>query len=461
MSTLKRGINIPRSVMSTVSSISQTFQKNGYECYLVGGSVRDMILGHPIYDFDFATNAHPEIVMSFFRRVIPTGIRHGTVSVIIGGKTYEVTTYRADGKYIDGRRPESVVFSKTLEEDVRRRDFTINGLAYDVLKGEIIDYVGGLEDIERGIIRTIGDPVERFNEDGLRSLRACRFAAKLNFEIEEEALSAIGKTLPVASLVSAERVRDEIKKLLETERPSVGFEYMRESGLIEVFLPELYNCYGVPQNRYHLYDIYYHSLYSCDAAPASDPILRLASLFHDIGKAVTRREEEDGEATFYNHEVIGSRITKKIMRRLKFSNDDISRVNRLIVNHMFHYQDEWTDGAVRRFMRKVGLENLADLFSLRVADRKGSGMRNGLPEPIRVLKKRIKKVIEDENALKIRDLDINGHIIMNEFNLKPGPVIGRILNGLLELVLDNPEMNAREMLLEKAREIFNGIENGS
>ena len=460
MSIVKRGINIPRSVMSAVSSISQTFQKNGYECYLIGGSVRDMILGHPIYDFDFATNARPEVVMSFFRRVIPTGIKHGTVSIILGGKTYEVTTYRADGKYIDGRRPESVVFSKTLEEDVMRRDFTINGLAYDILSEEVIDYVGGLEDIERGIIRTIGDPIERFNEDGLRSLRACRFAAKLNFEIEGDTLTAIGKTLPVASLVSPERVRDEIMKLLETERPSVGFEYMRESGLLEVFLPELCRCYGVPQNRFHLYDIYYHSLYSCDAAPAGDPILRLASLFHDIGKEVTRREEDDGEATFYNHEVIGSRIAKKIMRRLKFSNDDIARVNRLIINHMFHYQDEWTDGAVRRFMRKVGLENLADLFSLRVADRKGSGMRSGLPEPIRALKRRIEKVIEDENALKIRDLDINGHIIMDALDLQPGPVIGKILNGLLELVLDNPEMNAREVLLEKAREVYNRIEKG-
>jgi tRNA nucleotidyltransferase (CCA-adding enzyme) len=461
MSTLKRGINISRSAMSTVSRIVQTFQKNGYECYLVGGSVRDMLLGYPVYDFDFATNAHPDIVMNLFHRVVPTGIKHGTVSILIKGKTYEVTTYRADGKYIDGRRPESVVFSKTLEEDVKRRDFTINGLAYDVVKGEIIDLVDGLEDIERGIIRTIGDPVERFNEDGLRSLRACRLAAKLNFEIEEETLSAIGKTLSVAGLVSPERVRDEIIKLLEAERPSVGFEFMRESGLMEVFLPELYNCYGVPQNRYHLYDIYYHSIYSCDAAPAGDTILRLATLFHDIGKVVTRTEGDDGEATFYNHEVVGSRITKGLMRRLKFSNDDISRVNTLIINHMFHYRDEWTDGAVRRFMRKVGLENLRDLFSLRIADRKGSGMRNGLPEPIRALKKRIEKVIEDENALKIRDLDINGHIIMDEFNLKQGPIIGRILNGLLELVLDNPEMNSREVLLEKAREIFNRIQNES
>lgn len=460
MKTLKKDIYIPPKEISAIAVIVQTLQRNGYECYLVGGSVRDLILDRPIYDFDFATNAHPRVVTALFKRVIPTGIKHGTVSILIKGKSYEVTTYRSDGRYIDGRRPEHVVFSDTLQEDVMRRDFTINGLAYDFLREEIIDYVDGLADIERGIVRTIGDPVDRFSEDGLRSLRACRFAAKLNFEIEENTLQAIGKTLDVARLVSPERVKEELMKLLESEKPSLGFEYMRESGLMDIFLPELSITYGVPQNRFHLYDIYYHSLYTCDNAPASDPVLRLAALLHDIGKFQTRRESDGGDATFYNHEIVGARIVKKMMRRLKFSNDEISRVTSLIKNHMFHYQNEWTDGAVRRFMRKVGTENIDDLFTLRLADRKGTGMRAGVPQPIRAFKRRIAKVIEDENALKVTDLDINGNVIMDEFHLNPGPVIGKILNALLEVVLDNPEFNKREVLLAKAREIYEQIKEG-
>lgn len=454
-------IKIPDDVSPTVLGIIQKCRDRGYECYLIGGSVRDLILGLDVYDYDFATDAHPDAIMNLFRKSIPTGIKHGTVSIIIDQKQFEITTYRSDGKYIDGRHPDSVAFSKDLKTDVERRDFTINGLAYDPASGDIIDYVDGIRDIGDKIIRTIGDPVMRFTEDGLRPIRACRFAAKLNFKIEEATLRAIPETLEVVKKVSKERIRDEILKMLESDTPSVGIEYLRESGILAIILPELDECYGVSQNRYHIYDVYYHSVYSCDAAPKHNSMIRLAALLHDIGKIPTRQPGEGEDFTFYNHEVVGAKIVKRIMKRLKFSNEQVDIVNNLILNHMFHYTDEWTDGAVRRFIRKVGLENIGDLFTLRMADRKGNGARKGLPAPIERLKTRIDRVIEEENAFSVRDLDIDGNIIMQEFGLTPGPIIGTILNELLEAVLDNPELNKRETLVAMARESIEKEKNGT
>ncbi len=449
-----KALNIPDDFYTPLTGFVKTFHENGFECYLVGGSVRDLILGFDIYDYDFATNARPDQVMKLFKRVIPTGVKHGTVTVLVQGMEFEVTTYRADGKYFDGRRPETVYFASTLEEDVTRRDFTINGLALDIRTNQIIDHVKGLADIKDGIIRTIGNPDERFKEDGLRTYRACRLASKLNFEIEEKTFNSISQALDVAAKVSVERIRDELLKILETDKPSVGFEYMRKTGLLRNCLPELAEAYNVEQNRFHAYDIYYHSLYSCDAAPRGNPLVRLAALFHDIGKVQTKRMGDDGDYTFYNHEVIGARIVRRIMKRLKFSNTELDKVNNLVINHMFHYTNEWTDGAVRRFMRKVGVENLPDLFTLREADRSGNGSRFGIPEPIKRLQERIELIIEAENAITVTDLDINGNIIMDAFDLKPGPVIGSILKELLELVLDNPEINDRDILLQEAAEIY-------
>jgi tRNA nucleotidyltransferase (CCA-adding enzyme) len=454
---LDKKLNIPIPLKKEIAEIVNKLTEKGYECYLVGGSVRDIVLGHEVLDYDFATNAHPEDVTRIFRRTVPTGIKHGTVTVLLKDRQYEITTYRADGKYIDGRRPESVSFSESLEQDVKRRDFTINGLAYDIAKEQIIDYVNGLEDIDKRIIRTIGNPIDRFSEDGLRPYRACRFAAKLYFSIDAGTLSAISKTLDTAKAVSAERVRDELLKIMDTGKPSIGLEYMRETGLMNLALPELLEGFNVKQNKYHVYDIYYHSLYSCDAISGSDRIIKFAALLHDIGKAATRKENEDGEGTFYNHEVVGAKITRRIMKRLKFSNEETVKVTNLIINHMFHYVNDWTDGAVRRFMRKVGLENLDDLLLLRLADRRGNGQRDGLPAPILQLQKRIERVIEEDSALTVKDLDIDGHVIMSEFNVEPGPVIGKILNELLEMVLDDPEANKREILLSKAREIYKGL----
>lgn len=451
MSDIDLNIKIPDEVSPAILNIIQKCRDRGYECYLVGGSVRDLLLGLDVYDYDFATDAHPDAIMGIFRKSIPTGIKHGTVSIIIDQRQFEITTYRSDGTYNDGRHPDSVAFSNDLKTDIERRDFTINGLAYDPTTGEIIDHVNGIRDLNDRIIRTIGDPVMRFTEDGLRPIRACRFAAKLDFEIEEATLRAIPQTLEVVQKVSKERIRDELLKILEAETPSVGIEYLRKSGLLRVILPELADCYEVSQNRYHIYDVYYHSVYSCDAAPKDSPMIRLAALLHDIGKIPTRQPGEDGDFTFYNHEVVGAKMVKRIMKRLKFSNEQVDIVNNLILNHMFHYTDEWTDGAVRRFIRKVGLDNIGNLFTLRMADRKGNGARKGLPAPIERLKTRIDRVIEAENAFSVRDLNIDGNDIMQEFGLKPGPVIGHILNELLETVLDNPELNERDKLVAMAR----------
>ena len=454
MRKINLNIKIPESVSKTVLSIIKKFLERGFECHLIGGSVRDLILGRTVYDYDFATDALPEEVMKMFRKTVPTGIKHGTVTILSDEGQFEITTYRSDGKYIDERHPDTVSFSKELRIDVERRDFTINGLVYDPLSGEIIDHVNGLRDIENKIIRTIGDPIMRFTEDGLRPIRACRFAATLNFLIEENTFRAMAETADTVRKVSKERIRDELMKILESEKPSVGIEYLRKAGLLETFLPELAECHDVAQNKYHIYDVYYHSIYSCDAASKEYPLIRLAALLHDIGKVPTRQPGADGDFTFYNHEVVGAKMTKKIMKKLKFSNEQIEIVNNLILNHMFHYTDEWTDGAVRRFIRKVGLANIENLFTLRMADRKGNGARKGLPAPIERLKKRIDNVIEQENAFSVRDLEINGNVIMEEFNLKPGPIIGRILNELLEMVLDNPELNEREKLIAKTKEML-------
>ncbi len=447
MTTIKKRLPIPPLHEKHIARIFKTLNNAGFECFIVGGSVRDMLLELPAYDFDFTTNARPEQISALFKHSIPTGIKHGTLTLLFDRLSYEITTYRSEGEYSDGRRPDEVFFSESLEEDILRRDFTINGLAYNYNTFDVLDYCGGIQDLEDSIIRAIGSPEDRLSEDGLRGYRACRFASKLNFQIDRATLKAIKSTLSVAEKVSVERVRDEIMKLMNSDKPSVGIEYMRMTGLLDLCLPELADTYGIKQNKYHKYDVYYHNLYSCDAAPQTRPLIRFAALLHDIGKLPCRGTGADGDYTFYNHEIVGYRIVKKIMKRLKFSNDEIEEVGNLIVNHMFHYTNEWTDGAVRRFIRKVGLENIDDLLLLREADRVGNGSRSGLAEPVYKLRRRIDEIIEKENAMSIKDLDINGTVLIEAFSLSQSPVIGKILNYLLEQVLDDPSLNNQETLL--------------
>ena len=447
-------------IPETLFRFSEKFARHGKEAFLVGGAVRDILITGDMSrsDFDFATNAHPHEVQRIFRRTIPTGITHGTVTVLFEGQTFEVTTYRADGAYSDGRHPDSVHFSDTIEEDLMRRDFTVNAIACDLAELRFIDPYGGMDDLDRRVIRAVGDPIARFRDDGLRVLRACRFAGKLLFTIDGETEAAIPKALDVFKQVAHERVRDELFKIMASDRPSVALEAMRETGLLAIVLPELLEGYGVAQNEYHIHDIYYHNLHSCDAANKELPLVRFAALLHDIGKKraldnAHRRAGPD-ETVFHNHENIGARMANELLRRLKFSNHDREHITHLIRHHMFHYTDEWSDGAVRRLIRNAGLDNLPDLFELRRADRIGNGKKRGPSRTMEKLQQRIHYILEEANAISVKDLAINGSDVMNVFAIQPGRIIGDLLSFLLEHILDHPEENTRERLLPIAEKFL-------
>ena len=447
-------------IPETLLRFAREFAKNGKEAFLVGGTVRDFLLTGKMVstDFDFATNARPHEVQRIFRKTIPTGIAHGTLTVLFEGHPFEVTTYRSDGTYSDGRHPDSVSFSDTIEEDLMRRDFTINAIACNLETLTFVDPYGGMADLDRRLIRAVGDPLTRFREDGLRTLRACRFAGKLVFDIDPATEAAIPETLDIVRQVAAERIRDELFKIMESAKPSIAIEAMRDTGLLAAILPEILEGYGVAQNEFHMHDIYYHNLYACDAAPADKPRVRFAALLHDIGKkrALENAQRRIGpdETVFHNHEMIGARMANAILRRLKFSNSDREHIMHLIKHHMFHYTDEWTDGAVRRLIRNVGLENLPDLFELRRADRIGNGKKRGPSKSLEKLAQRIHYITEAANAISVKDLAIDGNIVMTVFDIPPGRIIGDLLAHLLEKILDEPEKNTRGDLLRLSAEFL-------
>jgi poly(A) polymerase/tRNA nucleotidyltransferase (CCA-adding enzyme) len=428
--------------------IIQDLKKNGYQAYLVGGCIRDLIIGIPVEEWDITTSAKPEEVSKLFKKVIPTGIEYGTVTVILPDGKFEVTTFRSDEKYVDGRHPANVVFTDDIHKDLARRDFTINALAFDPETLELVDDYGGVKGINNKVIKTVGDPVERFSEDGLRSIRACRFAAKLNFKIEKNTFAAIEKTLKVTQKVAFERIHDEIIKLLRSDKPSVGFDLMRQAGLLRLIMPELEDCFGIEQPpKFHKFDVYWHSLYSIDAAPKGNVTLRMAALLHDLGKPSCKVDY-----TFYNHDKVGVEIAERILKRLKFSNDDIAKITNLISHHMFNYSADWSDAAVRRFIRRIGgVQNVEDLFALRDADTKA--MEHEIESDyLKELQKRINKIIQEENALHISDLKIDGNDVMKTLEIKAGPKIGKVLNSILEKVLDDPKLNERSKLLRLIKE---------
>ncbi len=440
-------------VPDEVIKIASILKDGGFRSYLVGGAVRDQLLGLEATDYDLCTDALPEDVIALFRKVIPTGIKHGTVTVLMKGQGYEVTTFRIDGKYSDGRRPDAISFTPDLTEDLKRRDFTINSIAYDVLEKKIYDPNGGREDLKKGIIRAIGIPEERFREDGLRSIRACRFASQLEFEIEEHTLAGIGHCLFNIPDLSRERVYEELVKIMKTPRPSLAFHLFQDTGVLSLILPELSECSGVSQKGMHDYDVFEHLLYSCDAAAPGDVDLRFAALFHDLGKPEVKRIGEDGIATFYNHEKASVKIADRIMGRYRFPNVKRKKILHLIDNHMFHYTKDWSDAAVRRFIRRIEVDHLEDLYSLRMADIRGMS-REAAPDDyygLRDLKLRIADILDQDNAFTIKDLAVNGRDLMDVLEIKGGPVIGQILEFLLEAVLDDPAQNNREQLLKMAR----------
>ena len=445
-------------IPAPIKEIARILNMEGFQCFLVGGSVRDSIMGFTPNEYDIATNAKPEDVQRIFKYTIPTGIKHGTILVILDDMHVEITTFRSDGNYSDGRHPDKVEYTASIEDDLPRRDLTINAMAYNVLDGTLIDMFDGMKDIKNKIIRSVGNPYERFTEDGLRIMRAIRFATKLNFNIEKETFEAICHSTGMLTSIAYERIREEFNRILISDNPFRGIELLRKTGILVLIMPELMQGFGVSQNRFHKYDVYYHILHTIQAVEPLETeeltlLVRLAALFHDIAKPMVQKKvSKQEEPVYYNHEVVGANVAKKIMRRLKYSNAEIDFVTLLVRQHMFYYQDEWTDGAVRRFMKAVGIENIKPLLKLREADRLGSGNRKDKEsKAIPKLLARIDKIIEEENAITVKDLKINGNDLMKEFNLKPGPIVGKILNYLLDLILDEPSLNDKEKLMEKTK----------
>lgn len=447
-----------------LKKFNSIFEKAGFKAYLVGGAVRDIFLKKNPSDFDVATNATPQDVIKLFKFVVPTGIEHGTVTVHFMNEEIEVTTFRTESGYSDARHPDKINYAATIEEDLSRRDFTINAIAVNLHDGKIVDPFKGRKDIKRKIITTVGKPHDRFMEDGLRPIRAIRFASKLNFKIDKATYSEIKNPAvqKKISSISVERFRDELMKMLASEKPSVGFLMMEESGVLKIFMDELSVCRGCVQKDdrgYHIFDVMDHCIYACDGAPKEKPLLRFAAFLHDCGKPASKNERViEGVKTnnFYNHEKYSVQIAQKIMTNLKFSNAEINYVCHLIENHMFHYTPDWSNAAVRRFIVKVGLENIDDLIDLRLADMYGK-----YNEPVRMhdteschqlieFQERIKDIASKNNAFSLKDLKINGNDLIKE-GIPAGKQIGLILNELFECVLEDPEMNDRKKLIEIVR----------
>ncbi|MDR1400216.1 MAG: HDIG domain-containing protein [Treponema sp.] len=435
-----------------LKEIARVFTSHNKKVFLVGGAVRDILRGVESHDFDLATDATPEEVIALFHTVIPTGIRHGTVTVRHQGLSFEVTTFRTEADYIDGRHPSRIAYAATIETDLGRRDFTMNAIAVPLPEGKpLIDPYNGIDDIKRGVIRSVGEAQERFSEDGLRPLRALRFVAQLGFSIEEKTLAAIKPCLEITAKVSPERIRDELDKIIAAPKPSNAFLLMEKTSLLELILPELATCRGVEQKGLHHFDVLDHSLFACDFAAqrGESQVVRLAALFHDIGKPATRALNNNGVWTFYQHEKTSAALCSALMTRLRYSNAMINDVIHLIAEHMFNYEDIWTDAAVRRFIRRVGVEHLDALYRLRLADASAITGREVPTDYLADLVSRVDATLTQATVLSLKDLALSGRDLI-AIGIKPGPCIGIILNELLESVLDDPELNTRDQLLEIA-----------
>lgn len=439
-----------------ITSFASVFKDNGHALYLVGGCIRDYLLGIKTTDYDFATDATPQQMMAMFSRVIPTGIKHGTVTILYKSLKTEVTTFRKDGTYHDSRHPDTVTFVSTIADDLSRRDFTINALAADATTGEIIDLFDGIHDLKRKTIKAIGIPQQRFKEDALRMLRACRFAAKLGFSIEKNTLQAIKEMAKDICLVSPERIADELNKTMLTPLAGTGIRAMEESGLLAEILPELTASKGIEQGGMHKFDVYEHSLRTLEAAANLNASFqtRWAALLHDIGKPQAQAEKS-GCITFYRHEFYSAKLAEQIFTRLKFSNQHKEIITHLISQHMFHYTSDWTDAAVRRFIAKTGIETLPLLLDLRRADQIaicGKADEQLLGE----FAQRIKIILEAHAALGLKDLAVHGDDLA-EIGIPKGPHMGIILNQLLETVLDDQSQNTKEQLLVIATNLHSQI----
>ena len=454
--------------------IIDTLVKNGFEAYAVGGSVRDMIMGKATFGWDFTTNAIPEQILSLFSDSFYDN-KFGTVGIKIYRETkisrykdiekqkdkteqelevediYEVTTYRSEEGYSDLRHPDRVTWGKTLKEDLSRRDFTINAIAYD---GKMLfDPFGGMRDIDEKIIKAVGNPSDRFSEDALRMMRAVRIASELGFTIEGETFVAIAKNPGLIEYISWERVRDELLKIMKSPFASDGVLVLKNTGLLRSVLPELEASFATPQKspkRHHLYDVGMHSVMALKYCPSKDPIVRLATLLHDLGKPQTYKQDPEGLITFYNHEVVGTAILRHIAKRLRFSKKDTTRLLTLARWHQFSVDEGQTDAALRRFIRRVGKENLEDILALRIGDRLGGGARE-TSWRLELFKKRLEDV--QKQPFSVRDLKVNGFDVMKIFNSKPGPTIGITLEKIFQEVEEGTLLNERDSEINRLKEL--------
>jgi poly(A) polymerase/tRNA nucleotidyltransferase (CCA-adding enzyme) len=450
-------MRIPEEIKFIIGKL----KKEGFEAYIVGGCVRDFLRDVEPGDWDVATNAKPEEIQKIFPKSFYSN-KFFTVTVQTGSenprlKEIEITTYRKEAKYTDKRHPDEVKFAKTIEEDLARRDFTINAIALEIRdKGgtgmrrspgqSLIDPFRGQEDLKNKIIRAVGNPEERFSEDALRMMRAVRFATTLGFKIEKKTAEAISKNSHWLKMISKERIRDEFLKIIMAERAAEGIKLLRQTGLLKYIVPELEEGYKVTQNKHHIFECYEHYLRSLDFAAKKNfnKLVRLAALFHDIGKPRTKKGEGP-DATFYGHEIVGAKMTAQILNRLKFPKKEIEKITKLVRYHLFYYNpEEVGESSVRRLVRQVGPENMEELLQVRMADRIGSGCPKAEPYKLRHLRYLIERVSRD--PISVKTLKINGEDVMKILKISPGPKIGQILDILLGYVLEKPNKNEKNFL---------------
>lgn len=438
-------------------AICAVLKLSGHEAYLVGGCVRDMITGAEPKDWDITTNARPERIQELFPESVYEN-SFGTVAVKTESedpklKIVEVTTFRIEGKYSDKRHPDEVTFADKVEDDLSRRDFTINAMAYDIDTNEVIDPYGGREDLDAKVVRTVGDPRKRFEEDALRLMRAVRFASEFGFVIEEYTEQALHESAGLLEMIAKERIRDEFIKIIMTGKAVEGVEELERTGLLKFIMPELRDGIGVGQNEHHIYSVWEHNLKSLEYAVKKEyPLeIRLAALLHDVGKPKTKMGD-GSKSTFYNHELVGARIVTRMLDRLHFPKHIAEQVIHLVRYHMFYYNvGEVSPAGVRRFLARVGPESIDDLIKVREADRIGSGVPKAVPYKLRHLLFMIEKVKRDPISPKM--LKINGDEIMKLLEIKPGPKIGKILAVLLEEVIDEPAKNEQVLLKRRVQEL--------
>ena len=443
-----------------VQHVADTLEQRGFEAYLVGGCVRDLLIGKQPKDWDVTTNAHPTEIEGLFPETYLNN-DFGTVGVVTESedprlKVIEVTPYRTESEYSDARRPDSVEFGVSLEEDLKRRDFTVNAIAYRLKDEKIVDLFGGEDDIKHKRLKAVGKPTERFAEDALRMMRAVRFAVELEFIIEGETMTAIAENSSNLSRISKERIRDEFSKILESKQPMQGIIFLEKLGMLPYVAPDLLRGIGIEQNQAHAFDVYEHLLRTMQHAADKDWEfdIRLAGLFHDISKPETRRwSKEKNDWTFHGHEVVGAKVAKKALQELKFPKERIDRIVTLIRWHMFFSDpDQITLSAVRRTIANVGPENIWDLLKLRRCDRIGTGRPKEQPFRLRKYTAMVEEALRDPISVKM--LKIDGTRIMELTGERPSKKLGDTLNALLEEVLDDPLKNTTEYLEKRALELM-------